>query len=92
MKTKVRLYRAEFYPTCPKGRIGAARFQRCYTVVGFWEHLVEAIERCHQDYWVEVFDAVTDKRLTEPFAPNAQVPDTLQQIQQITPKKAAHHL
>jgi hypothetical protein len=49
-------------------------------MVGFWEHLVEAIKCCHQDYWVEVFDAVTDKRLTEPFAPSAQVPDTFQQL------------
>lgn len=75
MVWKARLYRAEFYATCPKGQIGIARFRQCCTVVGTWDDLVDAFEHCHQNYWVEIFDAVTDKRLAGPLAPDAQASD-----------------
>ncbi|MCL2590246.1 MAG: hypothetical protein FWD67_05020 [Betaproteobacteria bacterium] len=75
MKKCIRLYRAEFYATCPKGQIGSARFRQCGTVVGTWSDVVDAFERSHREYWTEVFDAITDKRLIGPLAPGSQMTD-----------------
>jgi hypothetical protein len=47
-------------------------------MVGFWNDVVDAFERCHQTFWIEIFDAVTDKRLAGPLAPGTQMPDTVQ--------------
>jgi hypothetical protein len=71
MTRKARLYRAEFYASCPKGQIGAMRFRQCCTMVGTWDDLVDAFAHCPRNYWVEIFDAVTDKRLAGPLAPSA---------------------
>ncbi|MCL2591624.1 MAG: hypothetical protein FWD67_12345 [Betaproteobacteria bacterium] len=78
MMKKARLFRAEFYPACPKGQVGSARFRQCCTMVETWSDVVDAFERSHKEYWTEVFDAVTDKRLIGPLAPGSQMPDKVQ--------------
>ena len=78
MKKKVRLYRAVLYSTCPKGQTGAAYFRQSCTMVGFWDDLADAFERYYQNYWIEIFDALTDRRLAGPLALNEQMSDLVQ--------------
>jgi len=70
----VRLYRAEFYGSCPHWQTGGDCFCPSATVVGFWGDLVDACECSHQGCWIEIFDAVTDKQLAGPLAPGERIP------------------
>jgi|GEM_PF-2470790 len=73
MNRKARLYRVELYDNCPERQAGGARSRQCGTTVGFWNDVVETFEQSHQNYWIEIFDAITDKRLAGPLAPGEKI-------------------